>query len=760
MTKSGSSFVKILAGLFLSVSLSLCASEKENIALGKSYTSSIKPNAFSNGYDGNPMCKDDGDMIQLTDGELADSCWWDKRTVGWWQEGELSVTIDLKEVTAVDEIEVHLSSEIDGYRVPRQLIVFVSDDNVSFHPAAELDKAELLRQWKSGMTEAAKDGNPHAWIKIKNMKTKGRYVTLMFSVVNLYLDEVKIFSGNLKAEDIKIPENEWTKDLNIYPFYKANKGYVAGNLVFPFQLSVLEGIDITLDLPGEISLIAPAPAGTAEKIAFEGQDYNRYKIKKTKCLFMKSSAPEGVEKKIRISGNDNKTQTITVQTVKIPEVKAFKKLMTGVGFTDYLYWEKWPDGVKNYSKTGLNIFTIFGHTDYYYQLMAKRNQNALNMISEARKKGLKIAGGFSPFCNGAIKGSGKGNDAVFLNGKPAKEKCPRCYLKNIDSSKGELAQAVAGANAGVDIFFFDSEPYWPGPICSCPVCENEWKEFLSRKASDLPHKTLLATYVQKDSVYMPLMQEFWDEFYCKLWGTFKERMNQAAGKEVCLALYDRPLRSDEADGSAYLFGNNPLFLPLYNSNIVNCANPSFYLIPTEKFGKSVRELRKSLPPSAPIYLWVTTGSLDIMFERTPEDLRHRLLELFFNGAQGFYFWNAYGVDANDYKVIAEVIRDLGPYEPFFLNGQLIDEKAIELPKGVKASGIRLGKEAVLLVNRYLQNSPAKITVKINSLVKNLPVRIAEPIDGSGETYFIKDGKFEIEFSGNEKDYVKIFHLHP
>jgi hypothetical protein len=45
------------------------------------------------------MCKDDGDMIQLTDGELADSCWWDKRTVGGGTRGELSVTIDLQKVT-------------------------------------------------------------------------------------------------------------------------------------------------------------------------------------------------------------------------------------------------------------------------------------------------------------------------------------------------------------------------------------------------------------------------------------------------------------------------------------------------------------------------------------------------------------------------------------------------------------------------------------------------------------------------------------
>lgn len=755
MIKPGSHLAKILAVFFLALSFVLCSAEKENIALGKSYTSSKKPNAFSNGYDGSPMCKDDGDMIQLTDGELADSCWWDKRTVGWWHEGELSVTIDLQNVTPVNEIEIHMYSEIEGYRVPRKLVVFVSDDNVNFHPAAELDKSELLNQWKSGMAKS-KDGNMGAWLKVKDLKTKGRYVTLMFSVVNLYLDEVKIFSGDLKAEDIKIPDNEWTKNLDLYPFYKTNKGYVANNLVLPFQLNTQNGIDFILDLPPEISLVAPVPAGKIEKVSFEGQEYNRYTIKKANCLFMKSSLPENAEKKIRIE-NKTASQIITAQTVKIPEVKAFDKLMTGIGFAGYMYWEKWPDAVENYSKTGLNIFSVFQHTDYYYQLINRENPNIFRLIAKAREKGLKIGGDFSPFCAiGAINKNGK--NAILLNGKPANTGCPRNYLKSFDDPKGELAQAVAGAKAGVDIFFFDSEPYWPGPICACPACENEWKEFLSRKAPDLPHKTLVATYTGKDNVYMPLMQEFWDEFYCKLWGTFKEKMNKAAGKNVCLALYDKPLKNDEADGSAYLFGNNPLFLSLYNRNIVDCANPSLYLIPTEKFGKTVKKLRKSLPPAAPLYLWITAGSLDIMFERTPADLRNRLLELFFNGAQGFYFWNAYGVDACDYKVIAEVIRDLGPYEPFFLNGQLMDEKSFELPQGVNAAGIKLGREAVLLISRY-QNVPAQITVTIGNSIKNLPLRVVEPI-GGGEKQILKDGKFEVGFSGDEKDYVKIFYLHP
>lgn len=456
-------------------------------------------------------------------------------------------------------------------------------------------------------------------------------------------------------------------------------------------------------------------------------------------------------------------QIFDLETVKIPKTKAFKKLIANVGFATFSYWNEWPDVVENYKKTGLNLFTPFGSTDYYYSFLKKKNKAAVNMISEAKKKGLIVGGNFSPFCNGAINKMVKlfnGNKAVYLNGKKGGNGCPRPYLENIlKMPDGELAQVVEGAKNGIDFFIFDSEPHWTGKICACPVCEQKWKEFLSRKASDLPFKSQGKVYKAKDPVYMPLLQQFWDKFYIDLWGLYKTKMNEVVEGNITLGLYNCPIRGNQASGAAYNFGNNALFLPLYNNNIIDYANPSLYFVPTYKLGQRIKDLRKSLPPSCPLYVWVTAGSTHINFERTPEDVRNRLFEVFFNGGQGFVFWNAHGVDARDYQEIAQVIGNLQPYENFFVNGTIMSDSWFKTPDGVKVSGIKLGREAVILVTRYNDATPKEITLEIKAPQELLSPRVAESIENGGKNILDK-GKLKIKFSGEEKDFCKIFYLHP
>lgn len=761
----------LLAFLAFLIPLRSANPEKENIALGKKYEWSKAPNAFSHGYEGHPMCKDENDKTQLTDGEIANRCWWDKRTVGWWSEKIISITIDLEKTMPVNEIEVHLSSEREGCRVPREIEIFVSDDNKNFYHAKSMEKGEILRQWRKTMKEGKQDGHPHAWIKVGNLNVKGRYVILSFNSVNLYLDEIRIFSGSKKIDDIIMNGKTLTNISDLHPFYKREKAYAANNAILPIHLKLPKwntGIDIALDLPKEISLAAPSPK-SSEKIKFEGKEYIRFHLKKAKKLFLKSNLPEGTAEKIRITGlpsykeEAGKKQIIDLETVKIPEVKPFKKLIANVGFTDFAYWNEWPNTVDNYKRVGLNLFTPLAGTDFYYSFLKRKNKAAINMIAEAKKKGLIAGANFSPFCNGAINGIVKkfnAGNAVYLNGKQGGNGCPRAYLEHIaQMPDGELSQIVEGAKNGIDFFIFDSEPHWTGKICACDVCERKWKEFLARKAPDLPFKSQTETYKSKDPVYMPLMQEFWDEFYVALWGLFKEKLQSAAKKKVTLGLYNCPLKEKQASGCAYLFGNNPSFLPLYNNNVIDFANPSMYLVPTNKLGARIRGLRKNLPPACPLYMWVTAGSTGINFERTPEDVRNRLLEIFFNGGQGFIFWSAYGVDAKDYQTIAKLIGELQPYENFFANGTLAPDAWFKAPEGIKVSGIKLGREAVILVSGYDKNTPEEVTLEIQAPTEMLSARIVESID-NGEKFVLKDGKFKIRFSGEEKDFCKIFHLHP
>lgn len=749
--------------------------EKTNIALGKPYTWSKAPNAFPHGYDGHSMCLDEADKTQLTDGELADRCWWDKRTVGWWSEGTITVTIDLGKEMPINKVQCHLSSEKKGYRVPRRVTVFVSNDNKTFLPVAEMVKSEALKQWHKEMIVGKQDGHPHAWLKIDDINTKGRYVLISFDVVNLYLDEIRIFPGDLDADKITLPSKGWSTSLDLYPFYKRNKAYYANNALLPIHLSVTKkrrhtGIDIFLDLPREIKCVAPKPISFPENIKLEEQEYVRYTLKNAKKLFLTANIPEGTIKKIRIIGRDTykekagTEQILDLESVKIPETRPFKKLIANVGFSDFAYYHDWPEVTSNYKKIGLNMFTPFGHTDYYYLFLTKQNPVAIKLIADAKKQGLIVGANFSPFCNGAINGMVKrynGRKAVYLNGKTGNTGCPRCYLENLGKDpKYELGQIAAGAKHGIEFFIFDSEPHWTGRICACPECEKKWREFLSHKAPDLPYKSPEAVYQSKSPVYLPLYQQFWDEFYIQLWGTYKNRIQEVTGKKnIPLGLYNCPYKPKQAAGITYNYGNNPLFPALFNRGIVDFANPSQYLIPTEELGHRTREFRNNLPPRCPMYVWVTAGSRGINFERTPEDVRNRLLELFFNGAQGFFFWNAYGVDAKDYQIIAKVIKALQPYEYFFINGTELPESWIKAPEGIKVSGIKLGREAVILVSRYGKKFPEKVTVEVNVPKNLLSPRVAESMT-TGEKTCLDQGKFQIEFSGEEKDFCKIFCLHP
>jgi hypothetical protein len=213
---------------------------------------------------------------------------------------------------------------------------------------------------------------------------------------------------------------------------------------------------------------------------------------------------------IRIE-NKTASQTITVQTVKIPEVKAFDKLMTVLVLRLYVLGKNGLTPWKIISKTGTEYFSVFQHTDYYYQLINKENPNIFKLIAKAREKGLKMAEISVVLCDRCINKNGK--NAILLNGKTRKYRLSRNYLKSLMTLKENLHRPWQ-VQRQVSIFSFSIRNL-TGPVRyrACPACENEWKEFLSRNVRSA-HKTLVVTYTGKDNVYMPLMQEFWDEFYC------------------------------------------------------------------------------------------------------------------------------------------------------------------------------------------------------------------------------------------------------
>ncbi len=748
-----------------------------NLALRCRYTWNHPPSAFPEGYNGHGMCRDTKDAVQLTDGELATRCWWDERTVGWWFEsGFLNLTIDLGRVQPIDAVDFHLSSEETGLRVPVLTGIFVSDDNTLFYPAGEIDKPEALRQWRLSKIAGEQDLNPHAWIGITNLHAKGRYVVLSFQSANLYLDEIRVFPGSLKASDVDLPQEGWQPNLALRPFYKHNRAYVAANVLTPMELlrisqgSQSPGPDIYLDLPRGLTLAYPVDMTNSTAVTWRNQPHRRYSVVKATRLFIESAQPTGTVSLLRMTGMPACTnlagmeQVVEVETLFIPEAPLFKTLLAAVPM-DCAYCWTWPDVVGHYKRLGLNLFMPCGHTDYYYRFMIHDVAEARQLIASAKTAGLKVGGSFSPFCNIAIP---KKRPAVFLSGRSSANGCPRGYLEKLDEpetrERGEVAQAAAGAAAGLDWFTFDSEPYWPGEVCACEICEQAWERFLARRAPDLP--VLRQQAVVKDrnrnAVYLPLMQAYWNAFYVETWGMFRTAMEAASdgNPNLRILLYGNPGSREAALGRQMRFGNEGGFLPLFNEGIINGANPSWYSVPTDQLGDDrVRAVREGLPPTCPMYVWVTAGGASLAYERSSADFKHRLLELFFNGAQGFFVWSHIGMDARDYQAVAEVVRQVQPVERFVTHGRLLPLDAFDAPEGVRVRGIQLGMEAIILVSRYHREDAADVTITLKVPPATLPARRAEPLDGGGSMPFV-DRQLHVHYSGAEEQWVQAFRIHP
>ena len=80
--------------------------------------------------------------------------------------------------------------------------------------------------------------------------------------------------------------------------------------------------------------------------------------------------------------------------------------------------------------------------------------------------------------------------------------------------------------------------------------------------------------------------------------------------------------------------------------------------------------------------------------------------------KGLFFYSAYGVDAKDYQMIAEVIRTLVPHEDFILQAKVIAENEFTVPENVEAGGMKKGKKYLLYVIDHAgRNNIQKITAK-------------------------------------------------
>lgn len=662
----------------------------KNLALKKTYRWNIAPNAFPSGYAGDSMCKDENDKRQLTDGRFANNCWFDVRTVGWWKEGEfINITIDLEKEEKIGTVAIRCSSEKEGLRVPVEVRVFVSNSDHEFSLVGRSNRFQNLKSWNR--TQAPEALNPHGWVILQNYYEHGRYVTVSMLSSALYIDEIVVFSEGGKSRAEGTQDSITYPTCDITPFYALSKGYIAKELISPMNLINRNGgYDLTVEMPSGIDLVN-LNAKTLESETHIDKKTHRKKVMGVDALFFRSSLKLG-EKAIVTLTEDvtQRKQLIEMETISVPKVEPFKKVLTSVSFAEFRYWEQWPDAPKHYAATGLNLFMPFSGTDYWYLMYKNKNPKVQEILEDARKIGLKIGGNYSPFCNIQINGASVKRSAVYLkNNGTSNVNCPRTY----DNQEDYVAIREAG-NAGLNYLWLDSEPFWSGDICRCKVCEKLWLDF--QKKQNLSLGSLKEIFTKSDKDAHSKVQEFWDEFYIELWTKIKQFAPRAK-----TSLYGSP-----SQHSAFTFGNKGLFKPLFLAGAVDYGAASLYFCPTEEYGKAVRNVKKQLQEiNAPGFLWMTCGGGNLTFERTHADLRNRLYIALFSGMQGFTFWSARGVDAKEYQIMGSVIQALTPYEDVIVNGKLLPE--IMVKSGYGNASVNIldnGKKALLLVEFFEEAS--------------------------------------------------------
>jgi hypothetical protein len=159
-----------------------------NVALGKPYTMSAKPN-YS-------LTADAGDAVQLTDGKYADavgkSLWTQKATVGWssMKFKPLAITLDLGQVEPIDGVSFSTGArQFSGIWWPIAISVRVSENGKDYY-----DVGNLVRLSRAALPDTA-SVRKHRFMAT-GLATKGRWVTLVVQASLMAIcDEIEVYRG-------------------------------------------------------------------------------------------------------------------------------------------------------------------------------------------------------------------------------------------------------------------------------------------------------------------------------------------------------------------------------------------------------------------------------------------------------------------------------------------------------------------------------------------------------------------------------------
>ena len=174
---------KLLSIFFSSIFLCFSVNALENLALDKSYSFSQKPNY--------PLCSDDSDRIQLTDGKSSGSKWTEKSTVGWRKpESAVEVLIDIGQNCVVEQVNIHtIGGGFASVEFPEFIAVLLSDTGLEFRLAGLISNRTLTNVRSNGSR-----GVPRV-MSLESINATGRFIKLVARPAGpmFFTDEIEVF---------------------------------------------------------------------------------------------------------------------------------------------------------------------------------------------------------------------------------------------------------------------------------------------------------------------------------------------------------------------------------------------------------------------------------------------------------------------------------------------------------------------------------------------------------------------------------------
>ncbi len=166
--------------------------QERNVALGRPYSLVPSPSYR--------LCKDAGDLAQLTDGEHTrpdKQLWIQPGAVGWKLpvDGDAEAVIDLGRQCPIDSVRVTTGSAPQAEAYLPSVLVAVSDDGQAFRVVGRVDTRRRHQAFRT-------------MLRADELRTRGRYVLVRLQAFGVYAfcDEIEVLEGSHGVEEVRLSD--------------------------------------------------------------------------------------------------------------------------------------------------------------------------------------------------------------------------------------------------------------------------------------------------------------------------------------------------------------------------------------------------------------------------------------------------------------------------------------------------------------------------------------------------------------------------